>query len=232
MIEFITSPEVSIIKRDEQYILKGLSVGAATITVNSQLHNYSKEFTLTVNAKHIAVSDLTISEVTTPFYTDTTQDITIDVIPTDATNKDITLTHSENITVEKSLDVYTITALSIGDAWITAKSIDNEEIEKTINFTIEEEEVPAVELVTNIQLDGFDGNMTAFNTVTIPVIITPENATDKTFTIECSENLTVIDNNNQTITITSDDQGEGFIKLTANDASSFTVNIPITISLI
>lgn len=98
------------------------------------------------------------------------------VLPEDASNKDVTFT-IEDATICSISDTGLITAIGNGKTKVAITSVDNPEVNK--DFW-----VASTVVVTSVELEKHTLQLSVGDTYTIPVKISPEDATDKRLTWE------------------------------------------------
>lgn len=128
-LQINSTAEASIKFENEKWILKGESVGTATITLSSTSNNITKTYNIDI----IPIKMLGIEFNTIPdsIIIDTEYNFNIIVSPENATDKTFSITHSENIELSNINDQYKIIGKAIGDAWIKAIANDGSGTEKT-----------------------------------------------------------------------------------------------------
>lgn len=152
-----------------------VSVGEATITAKSEDGGKKATCVVTVNAKHIPVSAVTLDKEEVTLIIEDKVTLTATVAPENASNKTIVWTSSdESIATVKDGEV---TALKIGEAIITATSEDGGK-KATCKVTVIAKPVP----VTGVSLNKQKARIFINDELTLTATITPEDATNKTIT--------------------------------------------------
>ena len=160
----------------ENGVVTPLNVGTSTITATStDGSNKSDSLVVTVTdqAKHVESVSVSPTEVT--LRANKTQDLTLTVLPDDATNKNVTWSSTDE-TIASIAEVdskYVITAHKVGKATITATSVDDPQ--KSASCVVTVEATP----VTGISLDKPTLNLSVDGTEKLTATITPDDATDK-----------------------------------------------------
>lgn len=108
------------------------AVGTATITVTTADGAKTAECAVTVEKRIIAVSSVTLSASTATVKVDETKTLTATVLPTDATNKEVTWS-SSNPSVAKVYTNGRVTGVKSGTAVITVSTVDGA---KTASCTV------------------------------------------------------------------------------------------------
>lgn len=192
---------------DQNGNVTAIKAGKATISVISEEGGKSATCVVTVKAKVIIVSSVTLSKTSVSLKVGETITLEAKVNPDDATDKMVSWTTSDATVA--TVDNGVVTAKKVGTATITAKAGD-----KTATCTITVEPF----YVTSISLDQTNITLNIGESRTLKATITPENATDK-MVIWTSSNSSVatVDNNgkvsavkagNTTITATTQDGGK------------------------
>ena len=150
-------------------VVTALKAGKATITAKSG--EVSATCEITVNAKVIPATNITLDKTTAELTEGEILTLTATVTPEDATDKTVTWTSSDE-TVAKVVNGV-VSALKTGKATITAKS---GEVSATCEITVNAKVIPA----TGIALDKTIAELTEGETLTLTATVTPEDATDKT----------------------------------------------------
>ena len=187
----------------ENGVVTAKSAGTATIT--AQAGDKTATCVVTVAKKVIAVSGITLSQTTAALIEGDTVTLTATVSPTDATDKTVTWTSSDEkvATVENGV----VTAKLAGTATITAQAGD-----KTATCEIfVEKKVVAVE---GISLDVTSVELTRGDSLTIVATVYPEDATDKTVVWSSSDEAVACVNSDGTIVALS--AGSAIITATSN----------------
>ena len=160
--------------------ITALKAGTATITAKAGTKTATCE--VTVAAKVIEVTGITLDRTTLSMIESDTYTLTATITPSNATNKAVTWSSSDP-SVASVTTSGKITALKSGAATITAKA-------GTKTATCEVTVAAKVIEVTGITLDKTTLSMTEGETYTLSATVTPTDATDKTVTWS-SSNLSV-----------------------------------------
>ena len=178
---------------------------AGTATITAKAGDKTATCVVTVAKKVIAVSGITLSQATAELIEGETVTLTATVSPTDATDKTVTWSSSDEkvATVENGV----VTAKSAGTATITAQAGD-----KTVTCEIfVEKKVVAVE---GISLDVTSVELTRGDSLTIVATVYPKDATDKTVVWSSSDEAVACVNSDGTIVALS--AGSAIITATSN----------------
>ena len=148
-----------------------VKAGSATITVKTVDGGFTASCAVTVAAKVIDVSSVSLSKTELTLTEGDSETITATVKPDDATDK--TVTWSSSDTAVATVDGGKITAVKEGTATITAKAGDKT---ATCKVTVEKK-VIAVE---SVELDKTAIELTEGESQTLVATVKPDDATDKT----------------------------------------------------
>ena len=153
--------------------LTALKVGEAVITATSENGGKKATCKVTVTAKHISVTAVSLDKEDVSLTLEDKVTLTATVTPDNASNKTILWTSSdESIATVKDGEV---TALKVGEAIITATSEDGEK-KATCKVTVNVKSVP----VTGVSLNKQKARVFINNELTLIATIAPEDATNKT----------------------------------------------------
>ena len=131
------SSDESIVSIDEaNKKLKCNNPGTATITITSEKKSTLKK-SFTIEVREVPVSEILLNETSTTLNINDIYTIETTVLPSNASNKNLTYTSSdESIVFVESTGV--ITAKKAGSAAILIESVSNPEIKNTFNVTVNE----------------------------------------------------------------------------------------------
>ena len=204
-------------------LVNGLKEGTAVITVKS-VDNPEATASCTVTVKpKIPVTGLSLSPSTWRDNIGESIRLSADLLPTDATIQDIIWESSNNdIATVSSYGI--VTAVSPGNAVITAKAADNPSISATCTVTVN----PKVH-VTSISISaGPSGTFYEGNQFSLAATVSPANATDKGITWTSSDNSVA------TVTsyglVTAKSPGTATITATSTDDPSKSASRTITVT--
>ncbi|MEE1121866.1 MAG: Ig-like domain-containing protein [Prevotella sp.] len=161
-------------------VVTALKAGKATITAKAG--EVSATCKITVNAKVIPATGITLDKTTAEMIEGETLTLTATVSPEDATDKTVTWTSSDETVATVKDGV--VTALKAGKVTITAKA---GEVSATCEITVNAKVIPA----TGITLDKTAAELTEGETLTLTATVSPEDATDKTVTWASSDEAVV-----------------------------------------
>ena len=202
----------------ENNILNAKEEGSATIELH--IENEVKE-KIEINVKYLELSDFELL-INNSFDKNSTNNIQINYLPQNASNKQITIT-SNNEKIAKIENGQLITK-EPGECIITATSYNN---------IVKEYKITVVEPVASVEITEPAFSMYAGDTKNVNTKISPKNATDKTLTWTSSDNNIVsVDNG----VLTAKARGSVTITATSHNgiSSSCIVNVkeksPISIN--
>lgn len=155
-----------------------LKAGSTSITVKSVDGGFTASCAVTVVAKTVDVSSVTLSKSELTLTEGESETITATVKPDDATDKTVSWSSSDPAVA--TVDGGKITAVKEGTATITAKAGDKT---ATCKVTVEKK-VIAVE---SVELDKTELELTEGGSATLVATVKPDNATDKTVTWTSSD---------------------------------------------
>ena len=161
---------------DQNGTITAIKAGKATISVISEDGGKSATCAVTVKAKVINVSSVTLNKTSVSLKVGETITLEATVNPSDATDKTVSWSSSDEDIAIVSNGV--VTAKKVGTAPITAKAGD-----KTATCVITVVATP----VTSISLDKTSYSLKAGETVTLTATVNPDDATDKTVTWTTSD---------------------------------------------
>ena len=187
----------------ENGVVTGVAVGTATITATTVNGNFTA--TCEVTVENIAVTGISLSELSKTIKVDENFTLTATVLPANAFNKNITWTSSNTTvaTVENGL----VKGLTAGTTTITATTVDGS-FTATCEVTVENIAVTSVSLSETLKTIKVDESFTLTATVS------PANAFNKNVTWSSSNNaVATVENGvvkgltvgNATITVTTVD---------------------------
>lgn len=150
-----------------------VSVGEATITAKSEDGDKKATCKVTVTAKHISVTAVSLDKEEVSLILEDKVTLTATVTPDNASNKTIIWTSSdESIATVQNGE---ITALKVGEAVITATSEDGGK-KANCKVTVNAKPVP----VTGVSLNKQKARVFINDELTLTATVAPEDATNKT----------------------------------------------------
>lgn len=152
-------------------------------------------------------------------------ELELNITPSNGTIDDLVITSTPEAIIKKENGKWFVTGASIGTATITAESARSN---FSKNFTLEI--LTNIVLVSEISTTTISDTLLLGESETFTVSVLPTNATNKTYTVTTSENISFVDDTNNNYTITSTSLGDGWVKIVANDASAVSTTKNITIN--
>lgn len=197
-------------------IVNAKALGTAIITATSEDGNKTATYTLTVSA--INVTGVTLNATSGTLNIGRTLQLTANVTPTKAANKQISWsTSNANVATVSSNGL--ITAVGIGSAIITVKTSDGN---KTANYTVTVSGIDVQSLLLTINNDNIEVGQTSQPTV----LIQPTNATNRNLTWT-SSNTSVATINPSTGLITAVATGTTIITVRSNNGKSVSKEVRV-----
>lgn len=199
-----------------------LKAGNAIITATTVDGGFKDTCSVTVKDKIVPVSGLLLDKDSVTISEEESFSIKATIVPSNATNKNVSWSISNNkvsLSATKGEEI-TVNAISEGTSTITAISEDGH-IEASCNVTITKKGSPVVIVpVTGVALDKDSVTMEIVDEDSIKATITPTNATNKDVNWSVDHNdvvsltasgssvaITALKDGNATITVTTDDGG-------------------------
>ena len=215
-----TSSKTSVVTVDDEGNITAVANGTATITATAK-DGSGKSATCSVTVKtHVESVSLNKTEVT--LYNGKTTSLTATVLPSNASNKSVTWTSSDDsvATVSVSGAYATVKGIARGNAIITATSVDGE-ITASCNVTVNQ-------YVQSITLDKTSITMyVGDDPVLLSATISPENASDKSLTWTSSKaTVATVDEDGK---VTAVANGTATITAKAKDGSGVKATCSVTV---
>ena len=183
--------------------------GTAKITVTTSDGNKTATSTVTVKAKVIPVTGVSLDRTSLSLTEGETYSLVATVTPSNATNKSVTWS-SNNTPVATVSSSGVVTAKAAGSATITVKTADGTKT-ATCAVTVKAKTIS----VTGVSLNKTSLAMTVGDTQTLTATVTPSNATDKSVTWS-SSNTSVATVSSSGV-VTAKAAGSATITVTTND---------------
>lgn len=218
------SSNSSIATVDQTGKVTGVAAGNATITVTTQDGAKTATCAVTVKARTVSVTGVTLNETTKTLEVGDTGILIPTIAPTNATNKNVTWT-SSNSNIAAVDNNGKITAKAVGSATITVTTQDGSKTascQVTVN-----EKTPAKVSVTGVTLNETTKTVNTGDTFTLTATVAPENATNKGVTWTSSNtSIATVDQNGM---VTAIAKGNATITVTTQDGSK-TANCQVTVN--
>ncbi|MCX7745831.1 MAG: Ig-like domain-containing protein, partial [Clostridia bacterium] len=228
-----TTSDNAVAKVDANGLVTAVSPGVATITATS-VNGKSATASITVVLKQsIPVSSVSVNPPTATLevgdlaaQNKKTVQLTATVSPSDATNKSINWTTSDNTVVKVDANGL-VTAVSHGVATITATSINGKSATASITVVLKQS-IPVSSVSVNPPTAALEvGDLAAQNkkTVQLTATVSPSDATNKSITWTSSNNTVAKVDANGLVTAVS--AGSATITATASNGKSDTASITV-----
>ena len=203
----------------------GIKKGNATINVTTEDGSYADSCIVTVNEKTYPVTGLTLDKTSGEMYVGDSINLIATVLPTNATNKNIRWTSSnENIATVTNAGV--VKAVGEGETTITATTEDGNH-KATCNITVKTKKVePTIVSVTGVTLNKTSDEMYAGDSRNLTATVSPANATNKNVSWTSSnENIATV---SSTGVIKATREGTAIITVTTEDGNhKATCNVTV-----
>jgi pectate lyase/uncharacterized protein YjdB len=157
-----------------------------------------------------------------------TKKLSVNVLPANASNKDVTWESNDPQKVEVLSQTGEIKALREGTAVITASAQDDSEVQGSVTVTVTAAGTPPV-LVTGVAVNGGNFSLEEGEARTLSASVLPLNATDKTL-LWSSGAPAVAEVNPETGKVTAIAQGMAVITATAQDGSGAQGSVTVTVT--
>ena len=174
---------------------------------------------VTIDVKKVDPTGITLSKTSATIKEGTSEKITATITPSDATNKSVTWSSSDNSVA--TVAGGTITAVAKGTATITAKTSNG----LTATVAVSVVDNPDIIKPTGISLNNSSLDLEAGKTDTLTATVAPSNATNKTVTWSSSD-TSVATVNGGTVTAVA----EGTATITASTFNGYKATCTVTVS--
>lgn len=205
-------------------VVTAKSPGTATITVKTNDGGKTATCSVTVKAKVISVTGVSLNTTTLTMTEGDSQTLTATVSPSNATDQSVTWT-SSNTTVATVSSSGVVTAKSPGTATITVRTNDGGMTASCV-VTVREKTIS----VSGVSLDNTNISMTKGDVHTLTATITPSNATDKSLSWSSSNESVakVITEVSTMCIIQAESEGTAIITVKTNDGGK-TATCAVTV---
>ena len=174
----------------------------------------------------VKVTSITISQNKALLKPDDTLQLEATVYPTNATNKNIVWS-SSNDNVAMVTDEGFVLAVAEGEADIIAEAADNSGIRAVCHITVEKEKEPEVEIV-EIKFEESAVSIAMGETRKLNIIFKPENATNKNLVwTSAKPSVVTVDNEGNIYGLNT---GKTIISAKTTDGSDLTANCIVTVT--
>lgn len=200
-------------------------VTSATIKMNQGLAEYKFDINVKDDSTIVPITDINITNLPQSITKGQKMELELNITPSNGTIDDLVITSTPEAIIKKENGKWFVTGASIGTATITAESARSN---FSKNFILEI--LTNIVLVSEISTTTISDTLLLGESETFTVSVLPVNATNKTYTVTTSENISFVDNGSNSFTATANTAGAGWIKATANDASAVSTTKNITIN--
>jgi len=174
----------------------------------------------------VKVTSITINQAEATLKADDTMQLEATVYPTDAANKKIRWS-SSNDDVAMVTDEGFVLAVAEGEADITAEAADGSGIKAVCHITVENEKKPVVPIV-EIKFEESPVTIAMGETMKLNVIFNPANASNKKLTwTSAKPSVVSVDNEGNILGVST---GKGIISAKTTDGSNLTINCVVTVT--
>ena len=201
---------------DSDGLVTAVGVGTATITCTNSA---GQTATVNVTVEATPVTSITLNRTTATLKVSGSLQLEATVQPDNATDKGVNWTSSNNEVATVTADGL-VTALSLGEAMITATAADGSGVSATCVVTVGETQAEGV----SITVDG-PTTLKAGGTVQLRATITPETATDKSVTWRSSDDKIATVSTEGLVTAV----GVGTATITCTNSAGQTATVNITV---
>lgn len=177
-----TSTDTDTVTVSAEGVVEAKKDGTAAIIISSVANpSISKQVIVNVKTAHVSVTEISVNKATLDLKEGESEDLVVTVLPENATNKALTFssTNSSVATVSKEGKV---AAVSSGTAVINIFSVDNPAAFKQVTVNVKRDHID----VSSVEVSENEMSVKVGDSFTIPVTVSPEDATDKSLTWESS----------------------------------------------
>ncbi|HEY5588449.1 MAG TPA: Ig-like domain-containing protein [Candidatus Paceibacterota bacterium] len=215
------SSNINVAKVDSNGKITALANGHANITATSIDGGKINQCTITVNNPILHVTGVSLNKTTDTLIVGNTNHLTSTISPSNATNKDVKWTSSDD-TIATVDNLGKVIAVSTGNVTITATTVDGS---KTANCIITVNN--PVTKVTSVSLDKTTDILLVGSTDNLLATVNPSNAVNKDVTWKSSDSsIATVDNVGKVTAIRA---GTATITVTTVDGSKVG-NCTVTVS--
>ncbi len=198
-------------------VVKGLAKGNATITVKSKDQSKTDIAQVTISEKTVVVTGIKFDKKEHKIYVGESANLTTTITPSNATNKGITCTSSNQkiATVTANNNACIAKGLAPGPTKITASTKDGS-YKATVELTVVKK-ITTIS-VTSISFDKKEYKIYTGDAITLGTVILPSNATNKGITCTSSDDKIVsVTTKNNGCDVKGLVKGSATIKATTKD---------------
>lgn len=210
-----SNPEV--VEVDENGTIIALNAGSSIITATSN-SNPELHAECNINVSSVLVESITLDCSEKRLYVGDTFEIHADVYPYNAADKSLSWI-SDNPEVASVDENGKVTAVSVGEAIISAKSVDGSDVSAECKVTVDPVSASAV------TLNVADMTLLVGQSDKLTATVSPENVTDKTITwASDNETIATVDENGLVRAL-----GVGSATITASTENGLTATCEVTV---
>ncbi len=210
-----SNPEV--VEVDENGTIIALNAGSSIITATSN-SNPELHAECNINVSSVLVESITLDCSEKRLYVGDTFEIHADVYPYNAADKSLSWI-SDNPEVASVDENGKVTAVSVGEAIISAKSVDGSDVSAECKVTVDPVSASAV------TLNVADMTLLVGQSDKLTATVSPENVTDKTITwASDNETIASVDENGLVTAL-----GVGSATITASTENGLTATCEVTV---
>ena len=217
-------------------VVKGVAVGKVVITVTTKDGNKTATANVTVSKKPsttVKVTGIKFDKTNESMYVGDSKSLTTTITPSNATNKVINCTSSDNniATVSASGNACVVKGVAVGKVVITVTTKDGNKT-ATANVIVNNKPTPppTTVKVTSITLSPTSKTVDVGGTAVISVGILPTNATNQTVTCKPSNSVIfTVTTSGKSCIIKGVKAGTATLIVTANDGSGVRKTASITV---
>ncbi|MCR5304025.1 MAG: Ig-like domain-containing protein, partial [Lachnospiraceae bacterium] len=222
------SGDTAIATIDENGTVTAVAKGKTTLKAQADTFNSYCMITVVGEDDDVAVSSVTLDKTSLSLKKGNTATLTATVLPTDATNTNVTWKSSKESVATVSNG--TVTAVAAGSATITVTSVYDTTKSASCTVTVtedSEEEEDSDVAVTSVTLNKTTLSLAKGNTATLTATIAPSNATNKNITWK-SGNESVATVSNGTVTAVA--AGTAVITVTSVSDTTKSASCTVTVT--
>ena len=208
-------------------VVTGVAEGTATITVTTVDGNYTDTCEITVTVPEVTtvpVTGVTLNKNSGTIKEGETIQLVATIMPTNATNQNVTWSTSDDTVATVSGGV--VTGVAEGTATITVTTVEGGKT-ATATITVEAEEEVTIVPVTSVSLNTNNVSLEVGGQYTLVAEINPTDATNKNVNWS-SSNSSVVEVTNKGI-ITAKSEGTATITVTTEDGNK-TATATVTVT--
>ena len=214
-----TSSNEAVARVDANGLVTAIALGEAIITATT-VDGSDLSASCKVTVVSTRAESITLNVAEASLKVDETTTLTATVLPETATNKSVTWTSSNEAVATVNANGV-VTAIALGEAIITATTIDGSNLTAYCKVTV------VTTLAESITLNVTEASLKVNETTTLTATVLPETATNKSVTWTSSdEEIAVV---NEYGVVTAIALGEAVITATTTDGSDLSASCKVTV---